>query len=234
MPTPTRSAGSRSGVNWTRFHVQSMEVAIALARLVLPTPGTSSMRRWPSASRHITASSIDCCLPWSTWATLAVMASNSAANRVLLAPLPAPGRPGAWAGAEVTRHRVEAPVAREHARSDGTVRADVPGDRRRSRSTRRRSGEPRGRGGGARPGRHAPARRVAGAQAPGAPRRGGQSRCRRPSARVRGHVRGAARSGVRHGDAAAHARPRAASSFATASPSSPACRPRWPRRRRRG
>ena len=47
------SDGSRSGVNCTRFHEQSMEAAMALARLVLPTPGTSSMRRWPSASRQI-------------------------------------------------------------------------------------------------------------------------------------------------------------------------------------
>ena len=31
--------GSRSGVNWTRFHEQSIDAASALARLVLPTPG---------------------------------------------------------------------------------------------------------------------------------------------------------------------------------------------------
>ena len=43
--TPTTSDGSRSGVNCTRFHVQSMEFDRAFARLVLPTPGTSSMRR---------------------------------------------------------------------------------------------------------------------------------------------------------------------------------------------
>ena len=83
MLTPTRSAGSRSGVNWTRFHVQSIDAASALARLVLPTPGTSSMRRWPSASRHITAISIGSILPCTTWAMLAVTASNSAANREL-------------------------------------------------------------------------------------------------------------------------------------------------------
>ena len=45
MLTPTRSAGSRSGVNWTRFHVQSIDAASALARLVLPTPGTSSIKQ---------------------------------------------------------------------------------------------------------------------------------------------------------------------------------------------
>ena len=45
MLTPTRSVGSRSGVNWTRFHEQSIDAASALARLVLPTPGTSSIKQ---------------------------------------------------------------------------------------------------------------------------------------------------------------------------------------------
>ena len=81
MLTPTRSAGSRSGVNWTRFHEQSIEAASALARLVLPTPGTSSIKRCPSASRDMTASSIGSILPWTTCAMLAVMASNSDAKR---------------------------------------------------------------------------------------------------------------------------------------------------------
>ena len=80
MLTPTRSAGSRSGVNCTRFHVQSIDAASALARLVLPTPGTSSMSRWPSASRHDTASSIASFLPWTTRAMLLVMASKSDAK----------------------------------------------------------------------------------------------------------------------------------------------------------
>ncbi len=68
-------------MNCTRFHVQSIDAASALARLVLPTPGTSSMSRWPSASRQMTASSIGSIFPWTTWAMLAVMASNSDANR---------------------------------------------------------------------------------------------------------------------------------------------------------
>ena len=67
-------------MNWTRFHVQSIDAASALARLVLPTPGTSSMSRWPSASRHMTASSIASFLPCTTRATLLVMASNSDAK----------------------------------------------------------------------------------------------------------------------------------------------------------
>jgi hypothetical protein len=35
------SVGSRSGVNWTRVHDPEIEVAIALASVVLPGPGTS-------------------------------------------------------------------------------------------------------------------------------------------------------------------------------------------------
>ena len=48
--TPVTSEGSRSGVNWIRRTEQSMLRARALLSIVLPTPGTSSMRRWPSAS----------------------------------------------------------------------------------------------------------------------------------------------------------------------------------------
>src|SRR5437868_11040183 len=48
--TPVTSLGSRSGVNWMRRTEQSIERANALASLVLPTPGTSSMSRCPSAS----------------------------------------------------------------------------------------------------------------------------------------------------------------------------------------
>src|SRR6266540_5087997 len=96
MLTPTRSVGSRSGVNWTRFQLQSIDAAMALARLVLPTPGTSSMSRWPSASRQMTARSIDSFLPCTTRATLPVIASNSEANvRV------------SWFWVTVTRNRVD-------------------------------------------------------------------------------------------------------------------------------
>jgi hypothetical protein len=40
--TPTTSVGSRSGVNWMRPNGASIDWASALARVVLPTPGTSS------------------------------------------------------------------------------------------------------------------------------------------------------------------------------------------------
>jgi hypothetical protein len=52
--TPVMSDGSRSGVNWTRENSQSSERASAFASIVLPTPGKSSMIRWPSLIRQRT------------------------------------------------------------------------------------------------------------------------------------------------------------------------------------
>ncbi len=49
---------------------------MALARLVLPTPGTSSMSRWPSASMQMSASSMASVLPCTARDTFAVMTSN--------------------------------------------------------------------------------------------------------------------------------------------------------------
>ena len=43
--TPVMSVGSRSGVNWIRRNEQSTDRAMALASIVLPTPGTSSINR---------------------------------------------------------------------------------------------------------------------------------------------------------------------------------------------
>src|SRR5687768_16823864 len=77
MLTPVTSDGSRSGVNWMRPQVQSRLAATALARLVLPTPGTSSMSRWPSATRQTRARRMASSLPWTTRATLSTMASKA-------------------------------------------------------------------------------------------------------------------------------------------------------------
>src|SRR5262249_12140431 len=54
--TPVTSDGSRSGVNWSRAKRQSSERASALASIVLPTPGKSSMIACPSAMRQRTTS----------------------------------------------------------------------------------------------------------------------------------------------------------------------------------
>jgi hypothetical protein len=55
MLTPVMSLGSRSGVNWMRRTELSMDRASALASMVLPTPGTSSTSRWPSANSTVSA-----------------------------------------------------------------------------------------------------------------------------------------------------------------------------------
>ena len=60
--TPSRSLGIRSAVNCTREKARPKVRASACARVVLPTPGTSSISRCPPASRQAT-------LP-STWALL--------------------------------------------------------------------------------------------------------------------------------------------------------------------
>src|SRR3954468_10691996 len=54
---PTTSAGSRSAVHWMRANCKSVARASARASVVLPTPGRSSSRMWPSAAMHTSASS---------------------------------------------------------------------------------------------------------------------------------------------------------------------------------
>src|SRR3989304_2548391 len=51
METPRMSDGSRSEVNWIRWKLTPRDLARAWASVVLPTPGTSSIRRCPLASR---------------------------------------------------------------------------------------------------------------------------------------------------------------------------------------
>ena len=50
-------------MNWMRRTEQSIDRASALASIVLPTPGTSSISRWPSASSTVRASSTTSGLP---------------------------------------------------------------------------------------------------------------------------------------------------------------------------
>ena len=79
--TPVMSLGSRSGVNWIRRTEQSMERASALASIVLPTPGTSSMSRWPSASRTVSARRTASVLPAITCSTAPTMRAAAFARR---------------------------------------------------------------------------------------------------------------------------------------------------------
>jgi hypothetical protein len=71
IDTPVTSDGNRSGVNWMRRTLQSMERASALLSIVLPTPGTSSIRRWPSESSTTSASLATSGLPSMTFSMLA-------------------------------------------------------------------------------------------------------------------------------------------------------------------
>ena len=105
--TPTRrvtSDGRRSGVNWMRWQVPPIDAAMALASEVLPTPGTSSMRRWPSASRHTRA----------RW-TGSALALDHAARRCRAAP----GTSGRTTNRGSARWRAEPRTPPERAR-DGT------------------------------------------------------------------------------------------------------------------
>src|SRR5438034_911144 len=77
--TPVTSDGSRSGVNCSREKEQSIERASAFASVVLPTPGRSSMIRWPSASRQRTVScsvSAGACTTPARFATMRRIASS--------------------------------------------------------------------------------------------------------------------------------------------------------------
>ena len=67
--TPVTSVGRRSGVNWIRRNEQSIDRAIDFASIVLPTPGTSSISRCPSATSATSASLISLCLPRTTRST---------------------------------------------------------------------------------------------------------------------------------------------------------------------
>src|SRR3990172_3242851 len=72
MERPVTSEGSRSGVNWMRRKLQPKLRAMALARTVLPVPGTSSMSRWPWQSSATRARRTASCLPTMTRSTLAM------------------------------------------------------------------------------------------------------------------------------------------------------------------
>ena len=93
---PVTSEGSRSGVNWMRRKVQPMLRLSALASIVLPTPGTSSIRTWPSHSSATSAMRTSTCLPTMTRSTLATTRS---ADSLTLFTAETPLDSGRWASA---------------------------------------------------------------------------------------------------------------------------------------
>src|SRR5437773_6592621 len=78
--TPVTSDGSRSGVNCSREKEQSIERASAFASIVFPTPGKSSMIRWPSATRHSTTRRSASCGACTTRPRLATIAATRSAG----------------------------------------------------------------------------------------------------------------------------------------------------------
>src|SRR3977135_155387 len=78
--TPVTSEGSRSGVNCSRENEQSSDRASALASIVFPTPGKSSMIRCPSATRQSTTRRSASCGAWTTRPRLATIAATRSAG----------------------------------------------------------------------------------------------------------------------------------------------------------
>src|ERR671927_90840 len=75
MRVPTRSDGTRSGVNWMRRNVPPSTCARVLTVSVLARPGTPSSRTWPPARRATSRrSSI------ASWPTITRLISCSAAS----------------------------------------------------------------------------------------------------------------------------------------------------------
>src|SRR3954453_7712481 len=79
MRVPTRSAGTRSGVNCTRPNEPPTTCASVLTVSVLARPGTPSSRTWPPASRQTSRrSSI---ASWPTMTRLTSCSASSSAAR---------------------------------------------------------------------------------------------------------------------------------------------------------
>src|SRR3954451_5233376 len=72
MRVPTRSAGTRSGVNWMRLKSPLMACASVLMAIVLASPGTPSTSMWPRASSATSMRSNR----WS-WPTMTFLTSYS-------------------------------------------------------------------------------------------------------------------------------------------------------------
>src|SRR6056297_2289415 len=75
---PRMSVGRRSGVNWTRWNSAPTTRARALARVVLPVPGTSSSNTWPPLAKAATSQRMARCCPSMTPSMAAVMRPSAA------------------------------------------------------------------------------------------------------------------------------------------------------------
>src|SRR5690606_24442916 len=103
---PVTSDGNRSGVNWMRECVPSIEAPSALARLVLPVPGASSRSTCPSANsavrtRRMTWSLPRTACPMLFWMVPKVSANHAACSGVIVTSVPPGGAsPNEYVGVE--------------------------------------------------------------------------------------------------------------------------------------
>ena len=79
------SDGIRSVVNWILLKEQSKELARLRASVVLPMPGTSSIKMWPPLNRAAKVSSITPPLPTSTVSTLSLILAATGATSLATA-----------------------------------------------------------------------------------------------------------------------------------------------------
>ena len=92
--TPVTSVGSRSGVNWIRLKMQPVERAMLRASIVLPTPGTSSIKHMALAQQRRQREASSAFLPTMTFSTLPMIPSAIARilHRLVPPPLAAAAR----------------------------------------------------------------------------------------------------------------------------------------------
>src|SRR5204862_446833 len=86
MRVPTRSDGTRSGVNWSRTNEPPTTVASVSAARVLARPGAPSRRQWPRAIRATNNRSMTRSCP-----TITRLTSNMARSMVSAGRRPLPG-----------------------------------------------------------------------------------------------------------------------------------------------
>src|SRR5690349_16877142 len=79
------SDGNRSGVNCSLRKEQASDAASVLASIVLPTPGTSSIRTCPSHSSATMSSLVACRFPTTTLSTLASSRSKPISSLTAIA-----------------------------------------------------------------------------------------------------------------------------------------------------
>ncbi len=85
------SLGSRSGVNWMRRKVHPVDAARLRARIVLPTPGTSSISTCPWHSSAMSVSRTSSAFPMITFSTLAMTRSAMILGSSMRSSMPVAG-----------------------------------------------------------------------------------------------------------------------------------------------